>query len=90
MKIYHFGSIDDFNRHKDNPNSYNTMLHTHGDNRLFVAVFLQRRIAIVIHGNAGYDFPHLMVVAIQQKSVRQDKRMIVVDNGRKDGSSAEG
>ena len=39
MKIYHFGSIGDFNRHKDNPNSYNTMLHTHGDNRLFVAVF---------------------------------------------------
>ena len=39
MKIHHFGSIDDFNRHKDNPNSYNTMLHTHGDNWLFVAVF---------------------------------------------------
>ena len=39
MKIYHLGSIDDYNRHKDNPNSYNTMLHTHGDNRLFVAVF---------------------------------------------------
>ena len=39
MKICHFGSIDDFNRHKDNLNSCNTMLRTHGDNRRFVAVF---------------------------------------------------
>ena len=39
MKIFHLGSIDDYNRHKGNPDAYNTMLHTHGDNRLFVAVF---------------------------------------------------
>ena len=39
MKIYHLGSIDDYNCHEGNPDAYNTMLHTHGDNRLFVAVF---------------------------------------------------
>ena len=39
MKICHLGNIDQFNRHKDNINSYCTMLHTHGDNRLFVVDF---------------------------------------------------
>ena len=47
-----------------------------------VRVHLQRRIAFVINGNTVYDFPHPMVVARQHKSGRQDKRMIVVDNGR--------
>ena len=39
MKIFHLGSIEDYYRHERNPDAYNTMLHTHGDNRLFVAVF---------------------------------------------------
>ena len=39
MKFYHLGSIGQFTCHKDNPNSYRTMLHTSGDNRLFVAEF---------------------------------------------------
>ena len=39
MKIFHLGSIDDYHRHDGNPNAYNAMLHTYGDNRLFVAVF---------------------------------------------------
>ena len=39
MKIFHLGSIDDYYRHEGNPDAYNTLLHTQGDNRLFVAVF---------------------------------------------------
>ena len=39
MKIYHLGNIDQFDRHKDDPNSYCKMLHTYGDKRLFVADF---------------------------------------------------
>ena len=39
MKVYHLGTIDHIKRHKDNPNLYCTMLHTYGDNRLFVAEF---------------------------------------------------
>ena len=50
MKIYHLGSKDDYNRHEGNPDSYNTMLHTHGDNWLFVAVFdNEARSSVCIH-----------------------------------------
>ena len=47
-----------------------------------VRAHLQRCIAFVINGNTGYDFPHPMDVARQHKSGRQDKRIIVVDNGK--------
>lgn len=39
MKLYHLGDLTRFNHHKNNDNAYRTVLHTHGDSRLFVAEF---------------------------------------------------
>ena len=47
-----------------------------------VRAHLQWCIAFVINWNTGYNFPHPMVVVRQHKSRRQDKRIIVVDNGK--------
>ena len=53
MKIYILNNIDQYNQHSNNNNASRTMLHTFGDNRLFVVDFSNQDRAVSCTRNIG-------------------------------------